>query len=377
MLKITKSLMNKRNARNFKFLIKPFTIFLFSILFVRILGITSFPDKVFPSINHYFSRILYFISSQYSTSLGDVFYVILILFGICILGFLGGNIWKRNYAKVKSTLSFLIYFITGFYWIFHIIWGFNYYKTPIKESYNVELEENSLNELKRIAHQYFVKSVYYRNLVKEDENGVFKMSMTQGELKSELYQSAKKIAEKYPELKLTPSNPPNMKASLFSEAFSYMGVLGYYIPFTTEAQYNEKMPDSKMVFTKCHETAHQWGYASESEANFVGFVLGWESEHPDLLYASNFKAMRSVLNRILWVDPLYVKYYVEVLYSDGMKRDRQYELDVNVQYGGSAEDAFSLMNEAFLRLNNQEGLESYGRFVELLVGFNRKYGTTN
>jgi hypothetical protein len=32
------------------------------------------------------------------------------------------------------------------------------------------------------------------------------------------------------------------------------------------------------------------------------------------------------------------------------------------------------MNEAFLRLNNQEGLQSYGRFVELLVGYHRKYG---
>jgi hypothetical protein len=377
MLKKTKNLVNKRNARKFKFLIKPSLFILFSVIFVRILGLTTFPDKVFPAINQFFSRILFGISSHFSTSLGDIFYVILILFTLFILGLIGRNIWKRKYQMAKYVLSFFLYFLAGFYLFFHIIWGFNYYKTPIKEIYNVELNDNSLDELKRIAHHYFIKSVYYRNLVEEDSNGVFKMSMTHEELKSELNNSAKEIGIKYPELRLTPSSPPNMKASLFSEAFSYMGVLGYYIPFTTEAQYNEKMPDSKMVFTKCHETAHQWGYASESEANFIGFVLGIESEHPDLLYASNFKAMRSVLNRILWVDPLYVKYYVEVLYSDGMKRDRQYELDVNVQYGGSAEDAFSLMNEAFLRLNNQEGLESYGRFVELLVGFNRKYGSTN
>ena len=85
--------------------------------------------------------------------------------------------------------------------------------------------------------------------------------------------------------------------------------------------------------------------------------------------------MRSILNRILWVEPLYVKDYFENKYSEGMKRDRLYELEINAHYGGSAEDAFSLMNEAFLKLNNQEGLESYGKFVELLVGFNRKYGT--
>jgi len=56
-----------------------------------------------------------------------------------------------------------------------------------------------------------------------------------------------------------------------------------------------------------------------------------------------------------------------------MKRDRAYEIEIAMKYSGKTEEAFSFMNEAFLKLNNQEGLESYGRFVELLVGYNRMY----
>src|SRR5690606_21437063 len=173
-----------------------------------------------------------------------------------------------------------------------------------------------------------------------------------------------------PEIQLIHSTSPNLKASLVSTGFSYLGVSGYFVPFTSEAQYNTNQPDTKLLFTKMHETAHQWGFAAENEANFVGYLLGQESENIELNYVSNYKAMRSILNRILLVDPVYVQVML-FRYSDGMKRDRNYEKEILEKYSGKGDEAFSFMNEAFLRLNNQEGLESYGRFVELLVGFNR------
>ena len=133
------------------------------------------------------------------------------------------------------------------------------------------------------------------------------------------------------------------------------------------------MAETALLFTQLHETAHQFGFAPENEANFIGFLLGKESVHPDLIYISSFRAMRSILNRIFLYDPLFVKDFVENKYSEGMKRDREYEIEISKKYGGPADDVFSLMNEAFLKMNNQEGLESYGRFVDLLIGFHRKY----
>lgn len=373
MIKLFETMMNKGFWENLKFFKKPMIVLVLTIFFVRILGLTSFPDTIYPKIHSLFANILYTISHRFSLSIGDIFYTVLVIIVIVFVVRMFHHLSKRKFHLLKLSIVRFVYVLAGFYLFFHLIWGFNYYKTPLKENYNVEVD--SVEELKRMAHQYFVKAAYYREIVSEDDKGNFKMDLSDDEIREELNQSALKIQTNYPELTMRNPNDANLKPSLYSEGFSYLGVLGYFNPFTNEAQYNTKMPDSKLLFTKCHETAHQWGYASESEANFIGFVLANESNHPDLQYAANFKAMRSLLNRILWVDPLYVKYYVEVLYTDGMKRDRQNELDINAQYGGSAEDAFSLMNEAFLRLNNQEGLESYGKFVELLVGFNRKYSS--
>lgn len=274
--------------------------------------------------------------------------------------------WKILGRNIRT----LIYLLSAFYAYFHFIWGYNYYKTPIKDSYNIELD--SLDELKQLADMYYERAVKYRELVQEDERGVFKMSLNSSEINQELKNSAFKVQTKYPEVIFTHSIQPNLKNSLYSEVFSHLGVSGYYNPFTSESQVNKRMPDSKLLFTTFHESAHQFGFAPESEANFVGFLMGIESDHFDFQYVSNFKAMRSILNRILWVDPMYVKGYIDFRYSPGMKRDREYEMEINEKYTGKTGDAFSMMNEAFLKMNNQEGLESYGRFVELLVGFNRK-----
>ena len=57
--------------------------------------------------------------------------------------------------------------------------------------------------------------------------------------------------------------------------------LGYYNPFTGEAQVNTNVPAFVIPFTTCHEMAHQIGYASESEASFVGFLVIRNSNNAD------------------------------------------------------------------------------------------------
>ncbi len=51
-----------------------------------------------------------------------------------------------------------------------------------------------------------------------------------------------------------------------------MGFAGYLNPITNEAQVNALIPKNNYPATICHEIAHQVGIASESEANFVGYL---------------------------------------------------------------------------------------------------------
>ena len=57
-----------------------------------------------------------------------------------------------------------------------------------------------------------------------------------------------------------------------SNLLCYTGITGIYSPFTGEANVNISSPDIYIPFTTLHEMAHQRGYASEDEANFLVYI---------------------------------------------------------------------------------------------------------
>ena len=83
-------------------------------------------------------------------------------------------------------------------------------------------------------------------------------------------------------------HPSALKKSLLSLPLSYMGYSGYLNPFTLESQVNAKMPIQSLITTSLHETAHQMGYASEKEANFIAYLSAIKSKDPYIQYAGTF-----------------------------------------------------------------------------------------
>jgi hypothetical protein len=65
----------------------------------------------------------------------------------------------------------------------------------------------------------------------------------------------------------------------------YIGFLAFYQPITAEAIVRSDLPILTQPYTIAHEMAHQLGYASETEANFIAFVVASESKDPVLKYS--------------------------------------------------------------------------------------------
>lgn len=347
-----------------------FALWIMVFLFIRFIGYyTAFPDTIFPKICWFVTKLTTRFTSLFSFSMGDILYTIMSIVSCVFVFKLFIKIKSKKWVEMRKLISYFIISATFFMFIFYFFWGFNYYKTTIKEDYDTE--KISLEELKSLAEHYLAESIELRENTTQDEKGIFKFSVSEEKLNDEISVSFREII-KINELKYIHFIHPNLKKSLYSKGFSYMGILGYYNPFTSEAQYNSKMPDTKLLFTQFHEVAHQWGFAYESEANFVGFLIGSKSENIEFRYVSNYKALRSLLNKLVWEDPKFVESMLN-RYSPKMKKDRAYEIEIQKKYAHTADDAFSMLNEAYLQLNNQDGLASYGQFVELLVGYHRKH----
>ncbi|GGG66770.1 hypothetical protein GCM10007332_31960 [Epilithonimonas arachidiradicis] len=144
------------------------------------------------------------------------------------------------------------------------------------------------------------------------------------------------------------------------------GILGYYNPFTAEAQYNPNIPSTQLPFTLAHEMAHQLGYAREQEASFIAYLSAKNSNNKELRYSCQLYVLKSLLRSLSKSDIAFAKNVVD-LYSKKMKRDRENELLFNKNNEGFISDFFGVTNDLFLKSNQQDGSVTYSYFINLLL----------
>lgn len=297
--------------------------------------------------------------SFFPFSVGDVLY-------ICIGGFLFFTllrIIKKKYRQ-RGLFNFLL-FANVFYLLYQIFWGVLYFQNPISEK--LPRGEVLVTERKELTLKYLEKCRGTRNFVSEDQSGVFQIQNLEG-IKSQILIEQGNLPAFINDKKNT--EVVSLKSSLFQGVMSYTGILGYYNPFTAEAQYNAELPASYLPFTLAHESAHQLGYAREQEANFMAYLLGKDSENVNLKYSTEYFVLKSLLNSLAEEDLSFVE-QILTQYSPGMKRDRLAEKNFREKHDGLLEVVFGYTNDLFLKGNQQEGSITYSYFVDLIVRYER------
>ncbi|WP_408091505.1 DUF3810 domain-containing protein [Chryseobacterium terrae] len=290
-------------------------------------------------------------------SFGDLLYIFL---GILLI-YLIIKLFKK---KTRSNALFKILIVLNIsYFIYQIFWGMLYFQTPIIAK--LPKTKVTLEVRKALALEYLEKSKVTRKLVQEDKNGVFVITDL-NTIQKEILDQQKKLPIFISKKKSSESN--SFKPSLFGKTMSFTGILGYYNPFTAEAQYNSELPSSYLPFTLSHESSHQLGFAREQEANFIGYLIGINSKNPELRYSTEYFTLKSLLNSIVNEDENFVKNTLEN-YSEEMKRDRMNEKKFIAKHQGLLNDFFGFTNNLFLKSNQQEGAITYSYFIDLLVRY--------
>lgn len=290
-------------------------------------------------------------------SFGDLIYILL---GIAIV-YLIIKVFRKT-SRNKAILKLLIV-INIFYFIYQIFWGMLYFQTPIITK--LPKTRATLESRKALALKYLEKAKATRKLVKENQKGVFIVTNLKT-LQNEILERQKKLPDHITDKQSAEMNA--FKPSLFKDIMSFTGILGYYNHFTAEAQFNSQLPSSYLPFTLAHESSHQLGFAREQEANFVGYLIGVNSENVELKYSTEYFTLKSLLNSIISEDEDFVKSVLEN-YSEGMKRDRFYEKKFILEHQGFLNEFFGFTNNLFLKSNQQEGSITYSYFVDLLVHY--------
>lgn len=298
--------------------------------------------------------------SAFAFSSGDVLYILLAGFSVVLF-------YKIFFLRrSRKSLLRMIVLLNAIFLIYQLFWGMLYFGRPIAD----KLPETTApaDTAEALAEKYLKLCIRDRETLAEDHNGVFKISDIEA-LKHSIISGQKGIS---PAIFSTERHRViSIKPSLFSGIMSYTGILGYYNPFTAEAQYNPNMPQIALPFTLAHEHAHQLGAAREQEASFVAYLLGKDSDNPELKYSTEYFVLKSVLSYLADDRPAFVRNIIS-RYSPAMQRDRFYEKLFAVRHRGAADDFFAFTNNLFLKSNRQEGSITYNYFTDLLLRYEQQ-----
>ena len=338
----------------------------FLILQILVLKVLAF----FPEfVEQYYSNRLYVWISHFLRitlgwipfSIGDILYGFLILL---ILKWFWNTrktwnlYWNDNLLRIFSVLSI-------FYFVFHLLWGLNYYRVRLFEKMKIEKEYSDADLLfftqKLIAKTnalqlQLTKNVSLKVVFPYSQEQVFKMNLN----------GYANLAKQYPFFEY---QYPSIKKSIISLPLTYMGFGGYLNPFTNEAQVNYLGPMYTFPMTTNHEMAHQMGYASESECNFIGFLASIKNDNLYFKYAGYSNALRYCLGNWKVRDEKVLEQLLKTI-NPGIRANYQESKDFWKQYDTIIDKGFHAFYDQFLKANQQkDGLDSYSKFVDLMVNY--------
>jgi hypothetical protein len=335
------------------------------IQIILIKWLSRYPEKV----EQYYSNELYVTISGFSRkalgsipfSIGDCFYIFLIIFILKWFWHARGT-WK-TYWQLNSLQ--LISYVSVFYFLFHLLWGLNYYRQPLFEKMHIK-REYSNTDLLVFTKKLIAKTNQIQLQITKSADSKVVFPYTQEQAFSMNSNGYQQLSKRYSFFTFRTSSS---KKSLFSLPLTYMGFSGYLNPFTNEANVNYLGPMYNFPMTTNHEIAHQMGFASESECNFIGFLASIKNEDSYFQYAGYSYALRYCLGLLEFSNQRSFDQLVQTIHP-GILKNYQESKDFRKKYQTPIETGFQAFYDQFLKLNQQkEGLESYSKFVNLMVNY--------
>jgi energy-coupling factor transporter transmembrane protein EcfT len=353
------------------------------LMALAILVFSFFPDAVATYFSfglfQYIGLGLRSLTGDIKMPIGEYVYLILII--ILIINSILGLYKLKNKINTESFRTNLLRFgkqltlkLVQLYVVFMLIWGLNYQKSSPAKSFDLKMDTSytavqldslslylmdELNKTRQILSDSVIE--------KTEVDQVFRNSILNYRL----------VKNKFPQLHL---EKPILKEAAFPSWGDYLGYLAFYQPITGEAIVRTDVPLLTLPYTSCHELAHQMGYASEAEANFIAFVVATESSDALLRYSmllqmftycqsehlgfiaktGNFEKWKTIVNRNkAMLDPKVIG-------------DRKKIKDFFIQRQHLLLPASTSLYDQFLQWNKQaKGIKSYDEVLLWVLAYNK------
>jgi len=265
------------------FLIKRVCFWAWYVLALLILIAAQFPDWVSQYYTNGFfkwlSQHLRMVSTLVPQAIGEYLYLFMIIMLVinCIRSIIKYKN-KLNNTDSASTIAKTIAiksakYLVQLYVLFMLFWGLNYQQSSPAKQFNLTVKE-TYDEV--AIEQLTLQLIKELNENRENISDSALAQLSKEQILTEAIHEYDQIKALYPFLSYS---QPCLKLSKFPTMGDYLGFMAFYQPLTGEAIIRGELPILTLPYTVSHEIAHQLGYASETEANFIAFVIGAETKN--------------------------------------------------------------------------------------------------
>lgn len=349
--------------------------------------------NIFPIWLNTYARL----TSLVSFSVGEVMLVLAVLltvFGVVFLiwNFLMHGRYKKALRSFWCTYAWIFlcvcYIMTGNCFIMYHASGFTDKYMYQNESGRMvaDINGSAVTEVMQgeeavytkknlaVLRDYLVEKCNTLALeIERDRNGE---AVYQGNLIEESTAAMRNLGDKYDQLSGFYVSPKLLSASEF---FSQQYIMGYYFPFSLEANINSMMHITNVAPTVCHELSHTKGFIYEDDANFIGFLACVESEDKFLQYCGYLSVLNYVNNDFYEsINKNKNEYKKHVRISDIVaddnifltKEDWEAVEKKAVVKTSTVKKVSNTLMETSLKMNGvEEGMQQYNEVVNLLLDY--------
>lgn len=268
-----------------KFILPIVWVLLFAICILA----PNYPNLVATYYNQglfkYWTNGLRWVFGPIPFAMGELVYLIVIIILIINIIKYVNSLKKLNqiWQKIGFLQFKLAWLGIRLFVVFQFIWGFNYMQPDPTNTFNFSIQppknvQIAQMEINQLTNELIQELNQTRNILTSNKELPPNFEQTAAKVQH-AYES---IAKAYPKLQL---QNQSVKKAIFPTLGDYIGFLAFYQPITAEAIVRSDLPMITQPYTIAHEMAHQLGYASETEANFIAFVVATEGNDPMLKYS--------------------------------------------------------------------------------------------
>lgn len=305
-----------------------------------------------------------------------VIMVLILAVGAVVYGIFK-NIISDKWKSVYRKYALFVYWVFGIVCVVMTLNCFLLYQaSPINERYQIggsPDREYGVYEIAKLR-DYVVEQANELSVTFErDEKGYL---IYPAEFKEEAKAGMQRLGERFDVLAGYYPDPKGLAVSGF---YSQQYIMGYYFPFSMEANYNRQMYITNVPVTMCHELSHLKGFIREDEANFIGYLACVDSKDPLFQYSAYLSVIgyldRDFFSAVGEDGEIYLSHPV---INELVTEDRKFLTDETwekveekaVLKTETVKQAADTFLDTTLTLNGvEDGRISYSRVVNLLLQY--------